>query len=241
MNFVLARVSTPESQGDGCPIPTEECVSSLDSFKFDRSQSMKFLRNLGDPFSLRPKVRTMKSICRKANQSEKFYRRFSKDQWLRSAIVDISPAQDTRVNIHSNVLPSKAYLTGWKLTCALPVDNSVCPADNFNGFFPISLLDKCLRGPSRTMDVDERGVDDGDRRPVNPSSTECSELLDLDLLRKELLEWIEEGEEHQQHECHLASELQRCQNATNDYMPSGDRNAWVVPASEVKSVGPKLG
>ena len=236
MNFVLARVSTPESQGDVRPIPAEECVSRLDSFKFDRSQSMKIFRNLGDPFSLRTKVSTMKYLCRKANQSEKFYRCFSEDQWLRTAIV--SPAQvdkkidsDMRVNIHSNVLPSKAYLTRWKRTCAMPVDN-------FRGFFPISLLEKCLREPSRNMDVDERSVDDGDRRSMEASSTECSEFLDLDLLRKELLEWIKERGAHQQqlHECHLASELQRCQNATNEYMPSRDRKSWSVAVSEVHSV-----
>ena len=93
------------------------------------------------------------------------------------------------------------------------------------------------------MDVGERSVDDGDRRSMKPSSTECSELLDLNLLRKELLDWIKESREHQQqqHECHLASELQRCQNATNDYMPSGDTNGWFVPASEVEPVGRKLG
>jgi serine/threonine protein kinase len=234
MNFVLARVSPPESQ--------EECVSSLDSFKFDKSQSMKTFRNLED-LPLRPKVSTMKSLCRKANQSEKFYRCFFEDQWLRTAIV--SPTQvhkkidsDTRVNIHSNVLPSKAYLTRWQLTCAMQVDSSVCPADNFKGFFPVSLLEKCLREPSRIMDVDERSVDDGQWRSMESSSSECSEFLDLDLLRKELLEWIKERGAHQQqlHECHLASELQRCQNATNEYMPSRDRKSWSVAVSEVDSV-----
>jgi serine/threonine protein kinase len=102
----------------------------------------------------------------------------------------------------------------------MQVDSSVCPADNFKGFFPVSLLEKCLREPSRIIDVDERSVDDGDRRSTESSSTKCTEFLDLDLLRKEL---------QQRRECHLASELQRCQNTTNE-------KVWRVLPQEVTSV-----
>ena len=231
MNVVLARVSTSESERDVHPFSE----SRLDSFK-----SMKVSPNLKEFFSLRPKVSTVEILCGRASDSKEFYTCSSEDQWLRTAIV--SPAQldkeidlDKSVKIHSNVLPSKAYLTRWKLACAMPVDSSVCPADNFKGFFPVSLLEKC-REPSRIVDVDERSVDDGDRRSMESSSTECSEFLDLDLLVKKLLEWIKKSGEQQLPECHLASELQRCQNATNEYMLSRYREPWPVPVLEVKLV-----
>ena len=232
MNVVLARVSTSESERDVHPFSE----SRLYSFK-----SVKVSPNLKKFFSLRPKVSTMEILCGRASGSEKFYRCSSEDQWLRTAIV--SPAQldkkidlDKSVNIHSNVLPSKAYLTRWKLTCAMPVDSSVCPVDKFRGFLPVSLLEKCLGELPKIMDVDERSVDDGDRRSMESSSTECSEFLDLDFLRKELLEWIKESREHQQHECYLASELQRRQNAANEDMPSRDGLWWFVDMTDVSSV-----
>ena len=131
-----------ESYGTG---PIREPCPFLDAIELDELQ---FLRLPADMFRnpSRPSLRTMKRYCRVANLSESFYRCISEDQWLRTVIVSQDPVFDlnTNVTIHSNVVPTQAYLTrieGLMATCG----HQCC-----GGFFPANIL----------REIEERHRDD---------------------------------------------------------------------------------